>query len=162
MDKPDRPKISLESRAINLLSRREYSRKELAQKLKPHAETAEELALVLDKLSTKNWLSDQRAAEQWVQSRAGRYGDRYLKQLLQDKGIDKSTAMEALDQLETNERQRALHVWEKKFGSLPQTPQEKLKQMRFMASRGFSARTIQQILAMTEDELGGDETGTED
>ncbi|WP_018150592.1 recombination regulator RecX [Leeia oryzae] len=162
MDKPNQRKMSLEARAINLLSRREYSRKELAQKLKPHAETPEELALVLDKLGDKNWLSDQRAAEQWVQSRASRYGDRYLKQLLQDKGIDKSTAMDALEHLETDERQRAIQVWEKKFNCLPQTPQEKLKQMRFMASRGFSARTIQQVLSMTEEELGGDETGTDD
>ena len=41
---------------------------------------------------------------------------------------------------------RAREVWRKKFGSLPATPQEKAKQIRFLAGRGFSLTVIQRAL----------------
>ena len=51
---------------------------------------------------------------------------------------------------------RAQAVWRKKFGQLPETPLERAKQTRFLASRGFSGATIGKILKGIDDIEGGD------
>ena len=77
----------LRVRALQLLTRRDYSRAELQKKLAAHAESAEELASVLDTLQGERLLSDHRYATQRVTARAGRYGDARLKQELRLKGV---------------------------------------------------------------------------
>ena len=42
-------------------------------------------------------------------------------------------------------------VWRRKFGSLPDTPQARAKQMRFMASRGFDGQTLGKIRQAARD-----------
>ena len=54
----------LRVRALQLLTRRDYSRAELQKKLAAHAESAEELASVLDTLQGERLLSDHRYATQ--------------------------------------------------------------------------------------------------
>ncbi len=53
---------SLRERALQLLARREHARTELARKLKPHAESVEQLAALLDDLVARKLLSDERYA----------------------------------------------------------------------------------------------------
>ena len=77
----------LRVRALQLLTRREYSRAELKAKLAAQAETEEELDAVLDRLQTEKLLSDQRYATQRVVARAGRYGNGRLRQELRQRGI---------------------------------------------------------------------------
>jgi len=48
---------SLKARALALLSRREYSRLELARKLAPHAQDRDALEALLDELAQQKWLS---------------------------------------------------------------------------------------------------------
>ena len=57
------PPLSLKGRALAALARREYSRLELARKLRPHAESAEQLDAVLDALEAGKLLSNARFAE---------------------------------------------------------------------------------------------------
>ncbi len=57
------------NKALDLLSRREHSRKELFLKLINRFESQEEINLTLDKLEGKNLLSDSRFAEEYVQAR---------------------------------------------------------------------------------------------
>ena len=72
---------SLMARGIDALSRREYSRKELREKL-VHAleegQSAAEVDDVLDALESKNYLSDERYARSRVRMRSARYGNRRL------------------------------------------------------------------------------------
>ncbi|MBF1163582.1 MAG: regulatory protein RecX, partial [Dechloromonas agitata] len=77
----------LRVRALQLLTRRDYSRAELKSKLAPHAESEEELDAVLDTLQNERLLSDARYAAQRVVARAGRYGNARLKQELRQKGV---------------------------------------------------------------------------
>jgi regulatory protein len=44
------------------------------------------------------------------------------------------------------ENQRALQVWEKKFGEVPFSAEERAKQMRFLQQRGFSHSAIQFVI----------------
>ncbi|TDR82050.1 recombination regulator RecX [Paludibacterium purpuratum] len=133
------------ARAIDLLSRREYSRRELTQRLRPHAQSPEELAQVLDQLAERTWQSDQRFAEQFSRSRAGKYGSLRLRQHLREKGVSGELIDEALSSQDDLATARA--VWQRKFGTLPDSPQDKARQARFLAARGFPPEIIRKILA---------------
>jgi regulatory protein len=135
----------LRVRALQLLTRRDYCRAELKGKLVPHAESEEELDAVLDTLQSERLLSDTRYAAQRVVARAGRYGNARLKQELRQKGVADDEIAAALPE-GGDETERCRAVWRRKFGDLPQTPEERAKQMRFLQYRGFSSEAIRRTL----------------
>ncbi|MCC8403562.1 recombination regulator RecX [Paraburkholderia sp. MMS20-SJTN17] len=154
--KSQRPVRSLKARALGYLSRREYSRAELARKLKPYVEETDSLDTVLDSLEAENWLSDSRFAESLVHRRASRLGTSRILGELKQHALNPALVEEASAQLRETELARAQAVWRKKFGELPQTPAERAKQARFLASRGFSGATIGKILKGIDDMWDGD------
>jgi regulatory protein len=154
--KSQRPVRSLKARALGYLSRREYSRAELARKLKPYVEETDSLDAVLDSLEAENWLSDSRFAESLVHRRASRLGTSRILGELKQHALNPALVEEASAQLRETELARAQAVWRKKFGQLPQTPAERAKQARFLASRGFSGATIGKILKGIDDVWDGD------
>ncbi|NVI02743.1 recombination regulator RecX [Paraburkholderia youngii] len=154
--KSQRPARSLKARALGYLSRREYSRAELARKLKPYVEETDSLDTVLDSLEAENWLSDSRFAESLVHRRASRLGTSRILGELKQHALNPAVVEEASAQLRETELARAQAVWLKKFGQLPQTPAERAKQARFLASRGFSGATIGKILKGIDDIWDGD------
>jgi len=127
---------------MRYLARREYSRVELRAKLRPHVQEGDDLEAVLDDLAQRNWLSDERAAEQLVNQRRSRFGTRRIAHELRRKGIDENLIDAALPQLKESEFEAARVVWQKKFGALPQDAKEKSRQVRFLQSRGFSMESI--------------------
>jgi regulatory protein len=139
--------LSLKGRALAALSRREYSRQELARKLAEHAETADELEALLDALERDNWLSNERFAESVVRRKADRYGALRVKQELASHGLDPELVASQVNDLHASELERARVVWSRKFAALPGDPLERAKQGRFLAARGFSAEVIHRILA---------------
>ncbi len=154
--KTQRPLRSLKARALGYLSRREYSRAELAHKLKPYVEETDSLDTVLDALQAENWLSDSRFAESLIHRRASRLGTSRILGELKQHALNPALVEEASAQLRETELARAQAVWRKKFGQLPQTPAERAKQARFLASRGFSGATIGKILKGIDDIGDGD------
>ncbi|MGF6537570.1 SOS response regulatory protein OraA/RecX [Paraburkholderia youngii] len=75
---------------------------------------------------------------------------------LKQHALNPALVEEASAQLRETELARAQAVWFKKFGQLPQTPAERAKQARFLASRGFSGATIGKILKGIDDIWDGD------
>lgn len=144
--RPRRPARSLKARAIDYLSRREYSRAELTRKLAPFVEEGDALDPLLDSLEREGWLSDVRFAESLMNRRAARMGANRIVSELRQHGLDQSLVESVGSQLRNTERARALAVWRKKFGELPQSPADRARQARFLAMRGFSHTTIAQIL----------------
>ncbi|WP_167387565.1 recombination regulator RecX [Paraburkholderia susongensis] len=144
--KSQRPARSLKARALGYLSRREYSRAELARKLKPYVEETDSLDTVLDSLEAENWLSDSRFAESLMHRRSSRLGSTRILGELKQHALNPELVEEVGAQLRETELARAQAVWRKKFGQLPSTPAERAKQARFLASRGFSGTTIGKIL----------------
>jgi regulatory protein len=134
--------ITLKGRAMRHLARREYSRVELRAKLLPHVQEGDDVEAVLDDLAQRNWLSDERAAEQMVNQRRSRFGTRRIAHELRRKGIGENLIDAALPQLKESEFEAARAVWQKKFGALPQDAKEKARQVRFLQSRGFSMESI--------------------
>ena len=143
---------SLKGRALRLLSGREYSRSELEHKLKSFEEEPGSLAQALDELQAKGFISEARVIESVVHRRAAKLGTSRIKQELQGKGLDSEAVAAALAGLQASERERALAVWQKKFGAPPLDAQAAAKQMRFLASRGFAGDVIRRVVASPADD----------
>jgi regulatory protein len=137
---------SLRARALRHLARREYTRHELTLKLAPHAESAEEIARVLDDFTQRGWLSEQRAAEQMVHARRSRYGITRIRRDLEAKGVAAEVVSTTVAALKDGELEAARDVWRRKFKALPAGAAERAKQARFLLGRGFSSEVITKLL----------------
>ena len=144
--RPRREK-SLLARALGHLARREYSRAELARKLAPHAETAEQLDQVLGELEAKKLLSEARFVEVLARSRGERFGAARIKQELRAHRVQDNLVRAAVDDLRKSELERARAVWRRRFGEVAPDAAARAKQMRFLAGRGFSAEAIRKVVA---------------
>ncbi|MFM8338705.1 MAG: regulatory protein RecX [Fluviibacter sp.] len=107
--------------------------------------TEVEVHALLDDLEQRKMLSDNRYAEMRTRLRAPRYGDSRLRQELAQKGIDRDTITAVIAE-QPDELSRCREIWLKKFGRLPQDMNERAKQIRHLASRGFAMRIIQQVI----------------
>ena len=140
------PQLSLKGRALRLLSGREHSRGELERKLKSYEEEPGTLARALDELQAKGFISEQRVIESVLNRRAAKLGATRIEQELQGKGLDPEAISDALASLKATEQERARVVWQKKFGTPAANAQEAARQMRFLASRGFSADALRRVV----------------
>ncbi len=137
-----RPSISLKARALRYLSAREHSRQELARKLSRYAQEGDDIDALLDWLEAAKFLSQQRFSESLVHRRAARFGNSRIFAELHSHGIEPDTLGDIKQALAADEIQRAQQVWQRKFGQVPQTAEERARQMRFLQQRGFSHRAI--------------------
>ncbi len=137
---------SLRDQALAHLARRDHTRVELARKLRQAGHAEQDVELLLDELSQRGWLSDQRFAESYVQQKQQRFGNLKLAHELRSRGVQESDIKQVLAAANQTELERAREVWNKRFGAPPADAQEKAKQMRFLQSRGFAVGTIQQLL----------------
>lgn len=165
---PARP-ASLKVRALQWLSQREHSRHELRNKLLrllersgvelvqlaeshssdgPAAEderdSTSEVETLLTWLEQRGYLSDARFAETKVQSRQARYGNQRIRQELRQRGVSLDEAAEAA--LASSEFTRACAVWQRKYDAPAIDAAGRLRQMRFLAGRGFSMDVVQRVL----------------
>ncbi len=143
---------ALRQRALRLLAQRDHSRAELVRKLASLG-TPEEIEAVLDRMAELDLQSDQRFADQWVRSKAARFGASRLRHELRQRGISDELGEQALTRaLPDDERSRARKVWESRFGQLPADSREWARQARFLQYRGFSTDVIRQILKGSDHE----------
>ena len=143
--------LSLKGRALRYLAAREHSRAELATKLSRHVgpeDDPDAVARVLDELAAKGFIDEARVAESVLHRRAPLLGAQRVLQELRRKGLPESLLHSSAETLAQTEMQRAQAVWHRRFGSAapPATPQERARQMRFLASRGFSTEVIRRVL----------------
>ncbi|MBL0038687.1 MAG: recombination regulator RecX [Nitrosomonadales bacterium] len=146
-----KPELSLHTRAIKYLVRREHSRAELHAKLLLKATPDDDVDRILDELAARGWLSDSRAAEQLVRMRRNRFGMQRIAHELRQKGIGEDLINDALPQMRDTELEAARNIWQRKFGIVPEDAKEKAKQLRFMQSRGFMSDVIFKVLRGTDD-----------
>ena len=165
--------LSLKARALQWLAQREHSRVELCRKLlrvlrqRPPAQDdgagvidsvadpAAEVDALLDRLVAQHYLSDSRFIESRINARAARYGDLRIRQELGRHGaaLDAATSQ----RLKDSELARARAVWARKYGGVSATAaNERARQMRFLAGRGFSSDVIRRVVRGSEPESGDD------
>lgn len=141
-------KRALKAKAVGLLALREYTRAELLKKLSPLAETPEMMTEVLDELAAGGWQSDERFASVFSHHKSVKQGAALVAQGMRQKGISDALITECMQNLIATEQTRARSVWEKKFSKegRPNDARSWARQARFLASRGFGAGVIRQVL----------------
>jgi regulatory protein len=146
-------KRSLKGRALQYLAQREHSRMELARKLAPHADDANDIDTVLDALQAAGWLSEERFVESVLHRKAARLGTARIRQELQGHGLAPEAVAAAVERLRSTELERARAVWTRRFGGeAPTDAAERARQMRFLAARGFAAEVIRRVVRGSEDD----------
>ncbi|WP_066921393.1 regulatory protein RecX [Steroidobacter denitrificans] len=148
---------SIEHSAVQLLSRREHSIQELRLKLERKGYASEAVGRVIDRLSARRLVSDERFAAAVIRYRAQRgQGPVRIRAELRRQGISDAGIRQAFDHagLTTDEAVQdpeaaidwgalAGRVRRRKFGAtLPHAPQARAKQARFLQYRGFTADQI--------------------
>jgi regulatory protein len=57
---------------------------------------------------------------------------------------------QAVQEMRSTELERAREVWRKKFGAPPADQAARVKQVRFLVSRGFSPEVVSKVVSKTE------------
>lgn len=143
----------LRSYAFAVLTRKEYSKADLIEKLALYAVDRDEVIKLVDELASENYQSDQRVAEMMLssQKRKGK-GPNRIKMALKSKKIDSSLIQDELKETDWNEQAYQLKV--KKFGlDVEKEPKLKAKQIRFLMYRGFEMDAIMKAISKKADEI---------
>ena len=144
------PDGKLLASAVGLLSRRDFSRAELKQRLLRRASARvgqAEVEQVLETVQAQGLLSEERFIEQFIRTRAARFGPVRLRHELLRRGVDQERIEAALNAGCGDELARAQALWQQRFKSAPADLRERARQGRFLAARGFTHEVIRQVLA---------------
>lgn len=136
-DKAEKP--SAYEKAVMMLARREHSRHELMFKLTRDDYSADEASSAIDELIAAGLQSDERFCEVFIRSRVARgQGPIKIEAELRERGIDSASIALELEAAAVDWRQLAGEALQKRFGTPPADMKERARQLRFLASRGFS------------------------
>lgn len=138
---------AIREKAIQLLARRDYSVRELQNKL--HAAfDPEQVEQVLSALAEQGLQSDERFANGLVRGRISQgHGPIRIQAELKQKGIEQSLIQQAMDANEVDWFEQALATYQRRFGTHHATDMKvRAKQMRFLQYRGFSLDQIRYAL----------------
>jgi regulatory protein len=136
------PGPSLREQALRLLARREYTRTELEARLAAKGASASDLAVVLDELAARGYVSNERYALAFAEHKAGRYSRRSIASELKYKGVDAADIDAALATAGIDDASALEALWQRRFGRPPANDREKARQVRFLQARGFSLAAI--------------------
>lgn len=143
---------SLRQRALEYLSKREYSATELGHKLKAYADESDDIPALIEDFIERGWLSDTRFTEQVVRARKAKFGSAKVANELREKGVSDDLIADAVADIQEHELENATAVWRKKFKQVASNRNEWAKQARFLQSRGFGFDTIKKVLSAAEDD----------
>jgi regulatory protein len=139
--------INLKSKALDFLSRRDYGYHELYVKLQKYSEDLDEIKRVLDDLKLKNFLSEERYINSYLRSKQTKYGIKKIRYDLLQKNVDAAVLEEILANSQVSDEYQIAHsIWQRNFGVIATENKERLKQIRFLQSRGFSSGIIAKII----------------
>lgn len=127
--------------AMNLLARREHSRRELRKKLLRRFDHADVVDAQIALLSQENLQSDERFACSYARMRAGRgFGPLRVRQEMRERGLSDQQILDAFEALDESWFDLAAQAYRKKFGLAPAADlKERAKRVRFMQHRGFTS-----------------------
>jgi regulatory protein len=134
------------NKSLDLLSRREHSRKEIKEKLLLRYENTEHINVVLEKLVSNNLINDSRFAEAYVLNRKRKgFGPKKIIFELISKGVKESIANEVVE-IEGGWIEAARSAFKKKYKDDQNIEtKEKLKQKTFLQNRGFGFKEIESV-----------------
>ena len=133
---------------MDLLARREHSRRELQRKLAQRAFAADEIVAALDRLEDDGLLSDRRFAAAYVRQRIDKgYGPIRIRQELRERGVADGLIDEALAPAAEQWLAVAARQHDKHFGRQPEDMKARARQSRYLQNRGFDFDVIREIIS---------------
>jgi regulatory protein len=136
--------------AYRLIAQRARSEREVRDRLRQRGADREVIELVLDRLRELRYLDDQEFARTWVDNRQTHHprSRRLLEQELRQKGIDRSTVDQILDETPFDEVEVATEVGRQRLRKLAGLPedQQREKLTGFLGRKGFDFQTVKQVL----------------
>ena len=134
------------NKALDLLSRREHSKREIKDKLLKRFDENDQINQVIEKLVLNNLVNNHRFAELYVISRKRKgFGPKKIAYELFTKGISESISQEIIKN-EGKWTDSAKKVFMKKFKNGPSDDlKESIKQKSFLQNRGFSFKEIESV-----------------
>ena len=137
---------------MNLLARREHGITELSRKLIVKKFDPQLVEEAIDGLVRENLLSDERFCESMINSRLNRgHGPIKVSFELRNKGVPDHIVEKVMKQLLPDWQQTLVDLIKKKYaGQLSGTPAERVKQVRFLSSRGFPHEMIYSVIQDAE------------
>lgn len=139
--------------AVCLLSRKDHSSNGMRRALHLLTDDGMAVEAVIARLCDNSYLDDQRMAENMV-SRLLRkqYGPLRIRLELRQKSIEQDVADKTISRCNADWFQMASDSRRKKFGDeRPTDTKEKIRQMRYLQSRGFSMDMINEAMTSQED-----------
>ncbi|MGY1425083.1 regulatory protein RecX [Lysobacter sp. A289] len=139
-----RPPATVTERALGLLTRREHSRKELIAKLTSRGLDADEVLVVVDKLTEAGWQDDGRFAESLVRARVGgSYGPIHIRAELRTHGLDSDAILAAMDSFEGDWTENARDLVRRRYGdTVPDDLSLRRKAADMLMRRGFPGDVV--------------------
>lgn len=136
------------NKALDIISRREHSEKELENKLLKKFESLEEIHSVIERLKTNNLVNNERYAEMYARIRKRKgFGPNRIGYELSSRGINDSISSEALNEIGGWE-EAALEAFNKKYrDGVASDFKSKSKQKVFLQNRGFSFQEIDSVFS---------------
>ena len=134
------------NKALDIVSRREHSEKEIKNKLLEKFDAPEIIEQVVLKLVENNLINDVRFAEMYVLVRKRKgFGPKKIQFELMARGIDDSISSLVITE-EGSWKEAALKAFNKKFkNGASQEFKERNKQKTFLQNRGFSFEEIESV-----------------
>ena len=115
-----------------------------AESAEPAGGPANEVDALLQWLEAQGHLSQARFVENRVHARQSRFGNLRIRQELRQHGV--TLDADTQQALQRSEFDRAQEVWRKKYGSPAADAAARLRQMRFLAGRGFSIDVVRRVV----------------
>lgn len=138
--------MSLKSKALSLVARKEYARQDLYNKLLNYCTDIAEIDLLLDEFEELGYISDARYGELFIDSRKHKYGKRRLMYELTRKGVDLKLMGKQLREIDfTSQLKLAGELVKKRYGNRLEI-KDLAKVERFLQYRGFELDVIHKIL----------------
>ena len=134
------------NKALDIVSRREHSEKEIKNKLLEKFDAPEIIEQVVLKLIENNLINDVRFAEMYVPIRKRKgFGPKKIQFELMARGIDDSISSLVITE-EGSWKEAAQKAFNKKFkNGASQEFKERNKQKTFLQNRGFSFEEIDSV-----------------
>lgn len=134
------------NKALDIISRREHSQKELSDKLIKKFNIPELVDSVIHGLLEKNLLNDYRYSESYVVARKRKgFGPKKIGYELVSRGVNENIVSEVIG-AEGGWNEAALKAFNKKFkAGIAEDFKEQNKQKVFLQNRGFSFQEIDSV-----------------
>jgi len=136
------------NKALDIISRREHSEKEVASKLLKKFNEPDLIDTILSRLKDNNLVNDERYAEMYTQIRKRKgFGPKRIKYELSSKGINDSVSSVIIKD-EGGWQEAAKNAFNKKFKKgIALDYKDKAKQKIFLQNRGFTFQEIDSVFS---------------